>query len=153
MDLPGPSSMAAAAHMNPASDEAWNLHCATVDDTDIMSRDQLKKSLDAYVKVSQDLTKTLLAARTETIYAKRALQDGREELEAVRDSMAQQLAQAKLETEKANTRAQVFANMSADPTLASALAAQKEPVLFYDAIGRHFRIPFEKCKNRRVGLL
>lgn len=146
-DCAGP----AAPPLSPDNNETWSLPAVEPSDgVDAMSQQQLRNALRGWFNVSQRLTAELIAARATLARPDQQLEHERREFNRVKAELTADLIEARKATNRAVERTEALYKMTSDPLLAPALSARKAPILLLDAIGRQFKIPFEKCRSHRV---
>jgi len=124
------------------SDEAWDLECVDLKGIDALSVSQLKSSLIAWMKKQRATEAELEVTKATRRRATMRMQD--EILELKRELWVAGRAAdvARRERVRGELRAEIEKELAIPPKL--------PPVKLEDAIGRHFLIPFDKCKQWRV---
>ncbi|ETN37278.1 uncharacterized protein HMPREF1541_08269 [Cyphellophora europaea CBS 101466] len=123
------------------SDEAWDLECVDLKGIDALSVSQLKSSLIAWMKKQRATEAELEVTKATRRRATMRMQD--EILELKRELWVAGRAAdvARRERVRGELRAEIEKELAIPPKL--------PPVKLEDAIGRHFLIPFDKCKQWR----
>lgn len=129
-----------------SADEEWDLRCGEQHDLALLSTKQLMYSLKAHVRQTKKLSGEWVAMKIEAANAKKQLDDERKGFEEVKSKLMADLAEANKTAESAQIREE----MRAQSLLPPAPLPLKATVLFHDCIGRHYKIPFEKCNRWRV---